>query len=136
MPEKFNIIKIDQNSKTKINPCDILIPENNTLNTADDYCNLTPEEIKEKITNDKLAELSAYFKIFLKEYYNPETQGILDDVSKETYKQVLKDIDIYKIKVIDHILLSDIVDRLFNEKNPDLKEKAKSIANMLKPYAT
>jgi len=132
--ENVNVIKIDPTSKDKINPCDLYIPSNKILSSNENYIDSTPEEIKNKLIDEKIAELSSYFRLFLKDYYDPIARWILDKTTKKVYQKALKSIDILKEKEITEVFLNDIKNELSNEK--DHKEQAKNIASMLEPYSS
>lgn len=134
--EKVNVIKIDPTSKDKINPCDLLIPPNSTFEESESYMWLSEDDIKEKLVNDKIAELSAYFRIFLWDNYDPIIRGILDKAAKNVYMRVIKKMDIMKEKLYKKIFLSDIVEEVNNEKDKDKKQRAKDIVSMLEPYSS
>ncbi len=132
-PDKYRVIKIDPTSNDKINPCDIIFPSNKILSESENYKGLSIEEIKNKIIDDKISELSAYYRMFLKTTYdNPIIVGILDTVTKDVYKKALKDFNITEDKFYWNILLSDIVSALNKWRTKDKKD----LATMLEPYAS
>lgn len=135
-PDRFKVIKIDNNSNDKINPCDIVFPSNEIIKNDEDLNTLSTEEIKEKIIKKKISELSAYFSMFLDDDYNTTTRWILDIATLKTYESKLKNVDILKTKYFWDIMLSDIIKTLNSEKDPDKKQVSKSIASMLDQYAT
>ena len=136
MPEKYEVIKIDPSSSHRINPCDVVIPSGDTIKTSEDYKWKSIEEIKEKIINNKISELSAYYEMFLEDEYNPKTIWLLDKKTKEVYVKKFKDIDITKIEFLRDVFLSDIVKELQKEKDPETKKLASEIATMLEPYSS
>jgi len=135
-PDKYRVIKIDATSSDKINPCDIIFPSNKYLSGSENYKGLELEEIKERIIDDKISELSAYFKMFLEDEYWPKTRWILDKATKNTYIEKLQNIDISEVKYYWDLMLSDIINTLLNEKDKDRKIISKDVASMLEPYAT
>ncbi len=133
-PDKFRVIKISPLSINKINPCDIIFPSDDFLRKSESFKWLSIEEIKWVIIDDKVSELSAYFRMFLEDDYNPKTRWILDKATKKTYEKYLKNIDITKTKFYWDILLTDIIKTLSLEK--ENKQVIKDIIAMLDTFAT
>lgn len=136
MPDRYQVIKIDPQSKDKINPCDLTIPNNDFLDKNPDYAGLDDEKIKENLIRQKVADLWAYFKMFFKDEYDGVTKWALNLITIDIYKKRLKDVNIRKEKYIWDIMLTDIVDALKKEKDVDKKAKFKEIADILSQYAS
>lgn len=136
MKDTFQVIRIDPTSNHKINPCDIIIPGEERIRKNESFMGLSDEAIKEKLINDKVAELSAYFRIFLEDYYDPIIRGILDEATKNIYTRRLAPVEIGKQQYIQDIMLSDIVNELSTFKDKEKKQRCKDIADMIRPYAT
>ena len=136
MKESFQVIRIDPTSNHKINPCDIVIPGEEKIRKNESFMGLSDEAIKEKLINDKVSELSAYFRIFLEDYYDPIIRGILDEAAKNIYSRRLESIQIGEQQYINDIMLSDIINELSSFKDKDKKQRCKDIADMIRPYAT
>jgi len=136
MPNKYRVIKIDPLSSNKINPCDIIFPNNEQLSENENFKGLEIDKIKEIIIDDKISELSAYFKMFLEDRYWPIERWVLDKATKNTYQEKLKDFDITKNKFFWEVMLTDIIETLGKEKDKDKKIISKDIISILDSYAT
>lgn len=136
MPDRFCVIRIDPTSPNKINPCDLHIPDNEYLDNDINYSSLTDSEIKRNLINKKVTALAAYYDMFFQGELTVRNAWILDSATQRVYERRLSEINIRETKNIDDVFLSDIVNELEAEKDPDNSKISKDIALMLKPYAS
>lgn len=137
MPDAYNVIRIDQSSEQKVNPCDLILPSRKRITAPESpLAELSDSKIKEKAVNEKLAELSAYFRIFLGEAYGTGERGILDRVAKKIYMDRIRGVsfDTEKDVLIGDVMLSDIVDALVDENDEGTRDTRRSLANSLELY--